>query len=232
MATQGIGDRRVTEVEIAPTPRGYAIAKRTLDLVASGAGLIITSPLLAVLALAIKATSPGPVLFRQQRVGLGGRPFVAYKFRSMRVDADEGQHQEHVRQLMLAQAARSGDEGSGEAAWRPIERDPRVTGIGRIIRRTHLDELPQLLNIIRGEMSLVGPRPPIPYEVELYQPWHLERLSVVPGLTGLWQATGWGNLEFDDGVRLDLEYIRRRSIALDLRIIGRTLVQIVRGRQF
>jgi len=122
------------------------------------------------------------------------------------------------------------DEDAG--TWKPIAEDPRVTRVGAFLRRSHLDELPQLVNILKGEMSLVGPRPPIPYEVELYEPWHRRRLSVVPGLTGLWQATGWGSLSFDEGVRLDLEYIERRSLWLDVRLIFQTLVQIVRGRQF
>jgi lipopolysaccharide/colanic/teichoic acid biosynthesis glycosyltransferase len=107
-----------------------------------------------------------------------------------------------------------------------------VTGIGSFLRRSHLDELPQLLNVLRGDMSLVGPRPPIPYEVELYEPWQLPRLSVVPGLTGLWQAYGWGRLSFADGVKLDLEYVERRSFGLDLKIILRTLWQMLAGRQF
>jgi lipopolysaccharide/colanic/teichoic acid biosynthesis glycosyltransferase len=216
-------------VPIAPTRRGYAIGKRALDLAASATGLVLTSPVLLAISVAVKATSPGPILFRQERVGLGGRHFMAYKFRSMHVDADQEKHRAHVRELMAREA---GGESAAADTWKPIERDPRITRIGGFLRRTHLDELPQLLNILRGEMSLVGPRPPIPYEVELYEPWHLRRLSVLPGLTGLWQATGWGSLSFDEGVKLDLEYIERRSLLLDLRLIGRTIVQIARGRQF
>jgi lipopolysaccharide/colanic/teichoic acid biosynthesis glycosyltransferase len=212
-------------IEIAPTSLGYRVGKRLLDLAASGIGLIVTSPLLLGISAAVKATSPGPVLFRQERVGLGGRRFMAYKFRSMHVDADQGTHRDHIRELMQGE-----DEDAG--TWKPIAEDPRVTRVGAFLRRSHLDELPQLVNILKGEMSLVGPRPPIPYEVELYEPWHRRRLSVVPGLTGLWQATGWGSLSFDEGVRLDLEYIERRSLWLDVRLIFQTLVQIVRGRQF
>jgi lipopolysaccharide/colanic/teichoic acid biosynthesis glycosyltransferase len=218
-------DQPARAIAVAPTRPGYRIGKRLLDLGASAIGLLITSPLLLGIAAAVKATSPGPILFRQERVGLGGRHFMAYKFRSMHVDADEGAHREHIRELM------EGEEEAG-GTWKPIVADPRVTRIGSLLRRTHLDELPQLVNILKGEMSLVGPRPPIPYEVELYEPWHRQRLSVVPGLTGLWQANGWGSLSFDDGVRLDLEYIERRSLLLDLRLILQTLVQIVRGRQF
>ena len=216
------------EVPVAPTPIGYAIAKRALDLVGSVTGIVVTSPLLAGVAIAVKVSSPGPILFRQQRVGRGGREFTALKFRSMHVDADEGKHRDHIETLLEQKRSSATESG----AWRPIVEDARVTSVGRVLRRTHLDELPQLVNILRGEMSIVGPRPPIPYEVRLYEPWQLRRLSVVPGLTGLWQATGWGRLTFDEGVRLDLEYIERRSFWLDLRLIVQTLVQIVRGRQF
>lgn len=214
-------------IAVAPTPRRYAIAKRMLDLGASTIGLVATSPVLIGLALGVKLTSPGPVLFRQVRVGRGGRQFHCYKFRSMRADADEEEHWRHVRGLV---GSAEGHESPG--TWTPIAHDQRVTRVGGLLRRTHLDELPQLLNVARGEMSLVGPRPPIPYEVELYEPWHLGRLAVKPGLTGLWQAVGWGKLSFDDGVRLDLEYVRRRSFWFDVALIMRTLGQIVTGRQF
>ncbi len=214
----------------APTPLGYRVAKRTLDVAASAFGLLITSPVLLGAAAAVRLESPGPILFRQQRLGLGGRPFTCYKFRSMFVTADEGRHREHVRDLIRGEG--EGGEDEGEGVWVSIQSDPRVTGVGAFLRRSHIDELPQLINILRGEMSLVGPRPPIPYEVEVYEPWHARRLSVVPGLTGLWQATGWGKLSFDEGVALDLAYIDRRSFWFDLRLIGRTLWQIVTGRQF
>lgn len=218
---------RLPAVPLAATPPGYRVAKRSMDLVASGIGLVVTSPALAGIALAIRLESPGPILFRQQRVGLGGRVFTVYKFRSMDARADEAAHREYVQRLL-----REGATEEGSATWVPIAEDPRVTRVGRFLRRTHLDELPQLLNILRGDMSLVGPRPPIPYEVELYEPWQLGRLAVIPGLTGLWQANGWGRLSFDEGVRLDLEYVRRRSFWLDLRIVLRTVWQILVGRQF
>jgi lipopolysaccharide/colanic/teichoic acid biosynthesis glycosyltransferase len=214
------------DVMIAPTRPGYRIAKRALDLTASSIGLVVLSPILLGVAAAVRADSPGPVLFRQQRIGLGGRPFACFKFRTMSSSADETQHRRHVSRLLKRAA------GTRGSTWVPIEGDQRVTTVGRFLRRSHLDELPQLLNIIRGEMSLVGPRPPIPYEVDLYEPWHLRRLSVVPGLTGLWQVVGWGRLTFDEGVKLDLEYVERRSFALDVQIILRTLWQILRGRQF
>jgi len=216
----------VLVVPVAPTPGGYRLAKRALDVVVGLISLVIVSPAMLIVALSVKADSPGPVLFRQMRLGLGARPFTVLKFRTMHLSADERRHQAHIEELM--RAGRTTDE----AVWRPIAADPRVTRIGGFLRRSHLDELPQLLNVIRGDMSLVGPRPPIPYEVELYEPWQLQRLSVLPGLTGLWQSRGWGQLTFAEGVKLDLEYVERRSFGLDVRIILRTGWQILRGRQF
>lgn len=213
-------------IPVAPTPVTYRLAKRGLDLVGAVIGLVVASPLLLFLAVMIRADSPGPVLFRQVRLGLGGRPFTVMKFRTMHLTADERAHQAHIEQLM-----RTGHQAD-PAIWAPISADPRVTRLGGFLRRSHLDELPQLVNVLRGEMSLVGPRPPIPYEVELYEPWQLPRLSVVPGLTGLWQAHGWGRLSFAEGVRLDLEYVERRSFGLDLRIMARTAWQVIAGRQY
>jgi lipopolysaccharide/colanic/teichoic acid biosynthesis glycosyltransferase len=224
-----IGPASSLIVPIAPTPAGYRIAKRSLDLVASVLGIILTSPIMALVAAAVKVESRGPILFQQERLGIGGRRFVVFKFRTMFSSAEEERHRDHVRDLIRHDD--SPQNAAGEA-WLPIRSDPRVTRIGSFLRRSHLDEFPQLINIVRGEMSLVGPRPPIPYEVEVYQPWHLRRLAVIPGLTGLWQATGWGRLSFDEGVALDLEYIERRSFWLDVRLILRTLWQIVTGRQF
>jgi lipopolysaccharide/colanic/teichoic acid biosynthesis glycosyltransferase len=214
-------------VPVAPTPLAYRFAKRTLDLTGSGAALLLTSPLLLVIAVAVRLGSPGPILFRQERIGLGGRPFTLFKFRSMDVSADEEEHRRYVSRLL-----RREEPGTDGTTWQQIAADRRVTRVGFFLRRSHLDELPQLLNILRGEMSLVGPRPPIPYEVALYEPWHLRRLSVLPGLTGLWQATAWGRLSFDEGVRLDLEYVERRSFWLDLQILARTVWQTLIGRQF
>jgi lipopolysaccharide/colanic/teichoic acid biosynthesis glycosyltransferase len=216
-------------VPITPTPVRYRFAKRSFDLAASLLGLLIVSPILALVAIAVKLESRGPVLFRQERLGLGGRPFILYKFRSMFSTAEQEHHRDHVRELIRADAA---EPRPTEDVWLPIAADARVTRLGAFLRRSHLDELPQLINIVRGEMSLVGPRPPIPYEVEVYEPWHLRRLSVIPGLTGLWQATAWGRISFDDGVALDLAYIDRRSFWFDLQLVGRTIWQIATGRQF
>jgi lipopolysaccharide/colanic/teichoic acid biosynthesis glycosyltransferase len=213
-------------VPLAPTGTGYRLAKRALDVIGSLIGLVVASPIFLGVGIAIKLDSPGPILFRQVRLGLGGRPFTVLKFRTMHLSADERRHQEHIRELL--HAGRPADE----VTWTPIAADPRVTGLGALLRRSHLDELPQLVNVLRGEMSLVGPRPPIPYEVALYEPWHLRRLSVIPGLTGLWQSRGWGQLSFAEGVKLDIEYVERRSFSLDLRIILRTGWQLLLGRQF
>ena len=214
-------------VPVAPTSTGYRLAKRTLDVLGASVGLAIVSPVLGAVAVSIKLDSPGPILFRQIRLGRGGRPFTVLKFRTMHLSADERRHQDHIRDLL-----RTGDAATEDTTWAPIAADPRVTRVGGFLRRSHLDELPQFVNVLRGDMSLVGPRPPIPYEVELYEPWQLRRLSVTPGLTGLWQAYGWGRLPFAEGVKLDLEYVERRSFGLDLRIILRTLWQILVGRQF
>jgi lipopolysaccharide/colanic/teichoic acid biosynthesis glycosyltransferase len=223
-----VGDRPATElaIPVASTSPAYRASKRILDLSLSALGLAITSPLLLAIAAAVRIESTGPILFRQERVGLGGRPFVLYKFRSMHVRADQGAHRAHVSRLLRRTRVK------GERTWVPIAEDQRVTRVGGFLRRSHLDELPQLINVVRGEMSLVGPRPPIPYEVELYEPWHLRRLSVLPGLTGLWQATAWGRLSFDEGVALDVEYVKRRSFWFDLQILARTAWQILTGRQF
>jgi lipopolysaccharide/colanic/teichoic acid biosynthesis glycosyltransferase len=213
-------------VPLAPMGTGYRVAKRALDVIGSVIGLVVASPILLGVGVAVRFDSPGPILFRQVRLGLGGRPFTLLKFRTMHLSADERRHQDHIRELLPAGGT------ADEAIWTPIEADPRVTGFGSFLRKSHLDELPQLVNVLRGEMSLVGPRPPIPYEVELYEPWHLPRLSVAPGLTGLWQSRGWGQLSFAEGVKLDLEYVERRSFGLDLRIILRTAWQYLLGRQF
>ena len=216
-------------VPIAPTPLGYRVAKRTLDLAGSLLGLLLVSPVLLVVAIAVKLESRGPVLFRQERLGLGGRPFTLYKFRTMFSSAEQAEHRDHVRELIRGEAT---ETRPAPDLWLPIVADRRITRLGGFLRRSHLDELPQLINIVRGEMSLVGPRPPIPYEVEVYEPRHLRRLSVIPGLTGLWQATAWGRIPFEQGVALDIAYIDRRSFGFDLGLIARTLWQIAIGRQF
>lgn len=209
------------------TPSLYELSKRVLDVVASAALLCGLAPLFAVCALAIRLDSAGPVFFRQQRVGQHGKLFTILKFRSMRADADVAPHRAYVAAFIQGQAPR---QRSAEGAVYKLVDDPRITRVGRWLRRTSMDELPQLWNVLRGDMSLVGPRPPIPYEIEHYQPAHLQRLAVRPGLTGLWQISARSTSTFDAMVALDLEYIRRRSLGLDLRILLGTIPAVLRAR--
>ena len=190
--------------------------KRAIDETFAAIGLIILSPVLVAVAVAIKLDSPGPILFRQVRVGKNGRHFVLHKFRSMRVGAE--QEQEKLAGL---------NEATGPLF--KIRDDPRLTRVGKFIRRTSLDELPQLYNVLRGEMSLVGPRPPLPKEVEQYQEWHKKRLEIAPGLTGLWQVSGRSELTFDEMVLLDIYYIENWSPILDTSITLRTIPRVLFG---
>ena len=203
-------------------------AKRLVDIVGSCGMLVILSPLFLVIALAIKLTSKGPVLFRQQRVGRLGKTFVFLKFRSMYVNNDTTVHEVFVKKMIASEAQpQSGD--SDEPVFK-IVNDKRITPLGRFLRRTSLDELPQFLNVLKGEMSLVGPRPPIPYELAAYKTWHRQRLlAVKPGITGLWQVTCRSTVQFDDMVRLDLRYASLWSLWLDLKILLRTPAAVVRG---
>ncbi len=187
---------------------------RPFDVVASLLGLALFSPLFLALAVLIRLDSRGSVLFKQMRVGKDGREFPFYKFRSMVENAEDmKQHLMHLNEL--------------EGPVFKISDDPRVTAIGRFLRRTSLDELPQLINVLRGHMSLVGPRPPLPCEVENYEGWQMERLSVVPGITCLWQISGRNHIGFTEWMRLDIEYIRRQSLGLDIRILARTLPAVL-----
>jgi exopolysaccharide biosynthesis polyprenyl glycosylphosphotransferase len=192
-------------------------AKRALDLVLVGLGVLAIAPVLGIIALAIKLDSRGPVFYRQTRVGKDGRQFSMLKFRSMCIDAD--------RRL---EELRKHNEATGPLF--KMRRDPRVTAVGRVLRRWSLDELPQLINVLRGEMSLVGPRPPLPSEVAKYEEWQLGRLRAVPGLTGLWQVSGRSEVPFHDMVRLDLHYIRNWSMSLDLEILLRTIPAVLTNR--
>jgi exopolysaccharide biosynthesis polyprenyl glycosylphosphotransferase len=216
--------------------------KRAFDVTLALLALILLSPLLVLIAVLIKLDSRGPVLFRQERVGMDGRLFTLYKFRTMRADADEWPHRElmaHViRGSLRAPAAtpspRSSDERRSDRETRRIlygkvPNDRRITRVGRWLRRWSLDELPQLINVLKGEMSVVGPRPPIPYEVEHYSSWHRKRLEVKPGITGLWQVSGRNRLPFERMVELDLYYIEHWSLWLDVKILLLTLPAILRG---
>jgi len=203
--------------------------KRGMDILGSLLLLIASSPVFFAIAAAIKLTSRGPVLFRQQRIGEHGTPFTFLKFRSMYVDNDSSQHKEYVRKLIAGQAAKHPTNGTGEGIFK-LTNDARITPVGNFLRRTSLDELPQFLNVLRGDMSLVGPRPPIPYEVEAYATWHRRRLlEAKPGITGLWQVQGRSRVGFDDMVRLDLRYARNCSPWLDLKILAQTPKAVIAG---
>ena len=191
--------------------------KRLLDVVLATLGMLVAIPLLAVAAVAIKLDSPGPVFHRAARVGRGGRLFTFLKLRSMRADAQE------LRGLLLHRNITKGPTFK-------LHDDPRVTRVGRLLRKTSLDELPQLFHVLRGDMSLVGPRPPFPEEVEHYEAWMRRRLEVRPGLTCLWQIRGRSDLPFDEWMRLDVAYVESYSLGLDLRILLLTIPAVISGR--
>ncbi|GBC86629.1 UDP-glucose:undecaprenyl-phosphate glucose-1-phosphate transferase [bacterium HR12] len=217
LSAQPVGGVMSLALRPARLSRPQRALKRAFDLTVAGIGLILSAPLWALAALAIKLDSPGPVLYRQRRVGEGGRPFVMLKFRSMYVDAE--QRLAELRPL---------SEVDGPLF--KLRDDPRVTRVGRWLRRWSLDELPQLWNVIRGEMSLVGPRPPLPEEVAAYEEWHFARLEAPPGITGLWQVSGRSELSFEDYVRRDLFYIENWSLAYDLFIVLKTIPIVLSRR--
>ena len=203
--------------------------KRAVDILSSTFALILASPIFAIIALAIKATSKGPVFFRQRRIGRYGETFVFLKFRSMEDGNDASIHEEYVKQLISGKAERNRCNGKGEGVFK-LTQDPRITRVGAFLRKTSLDELPQFINVLKGEMSLVGPRPPIPYEVEAYDFWHRRRLlEAKPGITGLWQVSGRSRVTFDEMVRLDLRYARTWSPWMDIKILLRTPLAVVFG---
>ena len=204
-------------IRVCMNGAAYRVVKRLMDITASAAALILLAPLIAVIAAAIKLGSPGPVLFSQIRLGCNGRPFRFVKFRSMTVGADD------LRDELAAL-----NEVSGPVF--KMRADPRITRVGRFLRRTSLDELPQLWHVLRGEMSLVGPRPPIPEEVQNYEPWQRERLAVTPGLTCIWQVSGRSDIPFERWVQMDIEYVRTRTLWLDLKILFKTLPAVLTGR--
>jgi exopolysaccharide biosynthesis polyprenyl glycosylphosphotransferase len=202
--------------------------KRASDIVISLIAIIFLSPVLLLVSLLVKAGSRGPVMFRQERVGMDGRIFLCYKFRTMQADADDAAHREAYRKNIEGDHdANAGDPV--KPVFGKVKDDPRVTSTGRWLRRSSVDELPQLFNVLKGDMSIVGPRPPIPYEVEDYDIWHRKRLDMKPGITGLWQVSGRSRLTFEEMVRTDLYYIENWSLWLDLKIILLTLPAVWRG---
>ncbi len=201
----------------APTDEVALLFKRAFDVLSSGVALLLLSPAFLATALAVKLDSPGPIFFRQTRVGKNGRPFKMLKFRSMHIDAEA-----------RLESLRAQNEASGPVF--KMKNDPRVTRVGRFIRRTSLDELPQFLNVFSGEMSIVGPRPPVPAEVKQYQRWQRRRLSVKPGITCTWQVSGRSNISFDQWMKLDLEYIDTWSLWQDIQICFRTVPAVLLSR--
>jgi lipopolysaccharide/colanic/teichoic acid biosynthesis glycosyltransferase len=199
------------------------VGKRVFDATVAGLLLCVLSPVFLVAYLLVIASSRGGAIFRQERVGRGGRPFVMYKFRTMRVGCTDELHRSYVRRLLTEQEPPVG----GDRGLYKLEGDPRVTRVGRVLRRTSLDELPQLWNVLRGDMSLVGPRPALAWEAEMFSATHNERFAVAPGLTGLWQVSGRSRLPMLDGLDLDVEYVRRQSFRLDLLILAKTVPTVL-----
>ncbi len=215
----------INQPRVFPYRKGYQIAKRAMDVALSLLAMPLALPLLVICVLAIRLDSPGPVLFVQERIGKGGRRFRMYKFRTMQHKLDDSHHRDFMKAFVNGQI--SANE-NGRAIYKPVQ-DSQVTRVGRILRKISLDELPQLINVLNGEMSLVGPRPNVSWEVEAYRGWHQERLEVLPGITGLAQVRGRSGITFDSIVKYDIEYIERRSLALDLKILWWTLISVFLG---
>jgi exopolysaccharide biosynthesis polyprenyl glycosylphosphotransferase len=213
---------------LQPSPqRGWRLGgKRAVDIALSLAGGLVLLPILAAIAIAIKFTSPGPILYKQKRVGCRGKEFTLFKFRSMVANSDDNAHRRFVEAMIRGEAA--GVTDRGEKVYKLIN-DPRITRLGRFIRATSLDEFPQLWNVIRGDMSLVGPRPCLPYEWDLYEEWQRSRLDVLPGITGLWQVSGRSRVPFEEMVLLDLHYIANWSLGLDFKLLLRTIPVVLHG---
>ena len=213
---EAILKRRICLEDAALSNKNKHPLKRLFDISISLIVLVIASPLMLLTALMIKLTSPGPVFFKQQRVGFMGKVFTMYKFRTMEVKTDSGIHQEYVTDLF-----------SSDRPMVKIDNCHRLIPFGQIIRRLFIDELPQLFNVVRGQMSLVGPRPAIPYEVQAYQDWHMGRLLTLPGMTGLWQVSGKNRLTFNEMVRLDIQYAHGCSFLTDMKILMITPIAII-----
>ncbi len=225
-ATGPAGDPGGPADAVGPEPAAlsrWSLASiRALDLAIATLTLVLFAPLLLLVAFAIRLTSRGPALFRQTRIGLRGAPFVMLKFRTMRVNNDDAAHRALVAAEMSAL-----DAEPGEPRAHKLDRDPRVTRLGAHLRRLSIDELPQLINVVRGQMSLVGPRPALPWEVALYEPWHLVRFEAKPGISGLWQVSGRSYVSMRDALALDAEYVMHRSLRVDLAILAETIPKVL-----
>ncbi|MFP4015324.1 MAG: sugar transferase [Chitinispirillaceae bacterium] len=217
------------DISRTPVARKSALAmKRAIDILGSVVGLILFAPVFMLIPAIIKLTSSGPVFFRQERVGKGGKVFRIYKFRTMTTGTSESCHQEYMKQFIKGCAEQVSDE-TGQKVFKLVN-DSRITSIGKFLRKTSLDEVPQFLNVLFGDMSLVGPRPPIPYEVEEYDAWHRRRIQEFkPGITGYWQVEGRSTTNFDGMVRMDIRYIKIWSNALDIKMIVKTPIALIKG---
>lgn len=214
------------ERDVPAVPSLDQQVKRAFDLFFSAFVLVFGFPFFMLIAALIKLTSSGPVLFVQERVGLNGKPFRLYKFRTMANGNSDDVHRTFAENFIKGNM--SGENGSREKCFKMVQ-DPRVTSIGRFLRKTSLDELPQFINVLKGQMSVVGPRPPLTYEIDHYKEWHKKRLTVRPGLTGLWQVSGRSTVPFDEMVMLDVYYIEHWSLVLDLKIVLRTVPVMFAG---
>jgi lipopolysaccharide/colanic/teichoic acid biosynthesis glycosyltransferase len=243
----------INRPRVFPFRRGYEIAKRVMDVALCLLALPIALPVIAICALAIRLDSPGSVFFVQERIGRGGRRFRMYKFRTMQHNLDDSLNRAFMKAFVNGQVGGDGDgvgknsyfrcvpvkaavntpfgsngrDGNGKI-YKPVQAS-QITRVGRILRKASLDELPQILNVLKGEMSLVGPRPNVPYEVDEYRSWHHERLEVLPGMTGLAQVRGRSAISFDSIVRYDIEYVEKQSLALDFKILWWTLITVLLG---
>ena len=221
--TNSRAKRYMPTLVVPSAARGSALdlaCKRVIDIVLATIGVIVLTPLWLVVAMLIRISDRGPAFFKQTRVGKDGQTFTMYKFRTMRVDAEQ------VKASL--EAANRADVGAGNSVMFKMRDDPRVTRVGRVLRKTSIDELPQLFNVIKGDMSLVGPRPPLPSEVATYEPHVMGKFSVRPGITGLWQISGRSNLSWEETVQLDLDYAATRTVGLDMWILLQTVPALLR----
>ncbi len=221
LVVTGVGRTRIVHYG-----RLNRIAKRVMDLAISLLVLPVLLPLMGIIAVIIRLDSSGPAIFKQTRVGRGGRRFTVYKFRTMQHKLDDSFHQAFMTAFIQGQMEEGDD---GKTVFKPFK-ESQVTRVGRFLRKTSLDELPQLINVIKGEMSLVGPRPNVTWEVEAYKNWHRERLAVLPGITGLAQVNGRSSISFDTIVRYDIEYVRHQSVWMDVQILWKTVASVLNGR--
>lgn len=227
MATTQVGELR-RDIRGIEKARLYRYVKYILDIAIALPLIILFGPLMLIIAAGIRFSSPGPVFYRQTRIGKNGKQFVMLKFRSMQVQNNPDLHREYVQKLIRENISPS----SVDTPSLKLLKDPRITGVGKYLRKFGIDELPQFINVLRGEMSIVGPRPSLPYEYELYTDWHKQRLSVLPGITGLWQVTAHNTVSFDEMVQIDLNYIQTMSFWQDLKIMILTPVEMLRGKGF